>query len=355
MDITSRSSIYSPLAHHDSFRLFCLAPSIDHAAPLQGILLDTTLSEFEADLISSYTALSYVWGDQSQTSSIAIDGKETVITASLASALRDIRDTSRVANIWADALCINQEDIPERNRQVALMGRIYSAATHTVIYLGALTPEAETVLHSVRRRGSAIMNQKAEHKEIVSMAKRSILSRPWFTRVWILQELVLSADPWIQLGDVRLRWIDFCAFLLSPGPVAPSGYGLEESDDEMDPKSSDPAIEMLKMMNKARSQHESRCLFDLLRARRGMGASDPRDVVYAHLGVASSADGWSRNVCIDYNQPLAHVYTSAARYILSLFPVGGRADGIDVLMDCLEDVDLDTERQGLPSWVPDWT
>ncbi|KAK3682927.1 hypothetical protein B0T22DRAFT_445089 [Podospora appendiculata] len=189
----------------------------------------------------------------------------------------------------------------------------------TVIYLGALTPEAETVLRSIRC-GSALLKQKAEYEEIVSMAKRSILSRPWFTRVWILQELVL---------------------------------GYEESDDETDNKSkdSDPAIEMLKMMN-----NESRCLFDLLRARRGMGATDPRDLVYAHLGFASAADGWSRNVCIDYGKPLAHVYTSVAKYILSLFhPASGRADGIDVLMECLDDVDLETERRGFPSWVPDWT
>lgn len=41
-----------------------------------------------------------------------------------------------------------------------------------------------------------------------------ILARPWFARTWILQELVLSADPWIQIGETRVRWDLFCGHVL---------------------------------------------------------------------------------------------------------------------------------------------
>jgi len=43
----------------------------------------------------------------------------------------------------------------------------------------------------------------------------AILTRPWFTRTWVLQELVLSQDPWIQIGSTRIRWDRFCVPVLS--------------------------------------------------------------------------------------------------------------------------------------------
>lgn len=38
--------------------------------------------------------------------------------------------------LWVDAICINQEDVPERNHQVALMSRIYSQSKTTLIWIG---------------------------------------------------------------------------------------------------------------------------------------------------------------------------------------------------------------------------
>ncbi len=54
--------VYLPLAHQDSIRLFIFTPS-DHDAPLIGSLIYTTLETLRTDLVDSYAALSYVWGD----------------------------------------------------------------------------------------------------------------------------------------------------------------------------------------------------------------------------------------------------------------------------------------------------
>ncbi|KAK0627412.1 heterokaryon incompatibility protein-domain-containing protein, partial [Immersiella caudata] len=130
---------YKPLASRTSIRLLCLAPSPDRDAVLKGSLIEADVDHLNRDLIETYTALSYVWGDPARTGEILLDRDEQRlgITASLQNALRDIRDETRELRVWADAICINQDFTNERNSQVSMMGRIYSVATHTIIYLGA--------------------------------------------------------------------------------------------------------------------------------------------------------------------------------------------------------------------------
>lgn len=69
---------------------------------------------------------------------------------SLETALRHMRDSSRPMTVWADALCINQQDVEERNAQVQMMGKIYSGATRTIIFLGEETRHALAILKACR-------------------------------------------------------------------------------------------------------------------------------------------------------------------------------------------------------------
>jgi hypothetical protein len=86
------------------------------------------------------------------------------------------------------------------------MDSIYSMAQHTVIYLGERSVDSDAVLKVLRRPPE----ESDASPGLLALAEREILTRPWFTRVWIFQELVLSRDPRIQLGTSRLRWDDFC-------------------------------------------------------------------------------------------------------------------------------------------------
>ncbi|KAL5381414.1 hypothetical protein DPSP01_007128 [Paraphaeosphaeria sporulosa] len=82
----------------------------------------------------SYIALSYVWGVPSKTVPITINGKAINVTQSLNGALQIFRTTP--ALLWADALCINQQDIPEKIQQVNLMSAIYRKAANVTVWLG---------------------------------------------------------------------------------------------------------------------------------------------------------------------------------------------------------------------------
>ena len=101
------SFVYKPLASSDAFRILHLQPALDLSAQVEGTLEYKTLREYQHEIISNYTALSYVWGNHSDLRIILLDGHVFNVTASLESALRHVRDERRVIQVWADALCIN--------------------------------------------------------------------------------------------------------------------------------------------------------------------------------------------------------------------------------------------------------
>jgi hypothetical protein len=86
-----------------------------------------------------YHALSYVWGDSSDTVTIMVDGIPFSATANLATALQSFRPSSGGDPdflLWVDAVCINQGDKLERKVQVELMGRIYRQTQKVLVWLG---------------------------------------------------------------------------------------------------------------------------------------------------------------------------------------------------------------------------
>jgi Heterokaryon incompatibility protein (HET) len=257
MDVGASSFEYRALEHPDSIRLILLQPAISHDADLQCSLLHTTISHCDRDIIDKFTALSYVWGDTKDIGFIYVEQTLVTITSTLEAALRALRDPTRVLRVWADALCIDQSNFEERASQVGLMARIYTTAHHTIIYLGPLNDKAEMVLHAAPSNSSGKVRDDLTNDDIIKLAEESLLKAPWFTRVWIFQELVLSRDPWMQCGALRARWTDLCALLLS---------GPEEKRSKK--------IQVFADMNKNRGTAKPQ-FFETLCSRRGLGATDP--------------------------------------------------------------------------------
>lgn len=126
---------YTPLAEPDAIRLLLLEPRRP-GDPIHCSLFHTTSRECRDDIYESYTALSYVWGDAREKRTIFVNSLPFDVTVNLAAALDDIRDEKRPLRLWADAICINQKDIPERNSQISIMRDIYEVAQQTIVYLG---------------------------------------------------------------------------------------------------------------------------------------------------------------------------------------------------------------------------
>ncbi|KAK5655538.1 hypothetical protein OQA88_5469 [Cercophora sp. LCS_1] len=337
---------YQSLNGDDSIRLLLLAPAGARQDDLRGTLLHTTLSECITDLLESYTALSYCWGDPRLSCRIHLDGHLLGITSSLDMALRDMRHTTRTHRIWVDALCIEQCNQGEKNRQVALMGRIYSTASHTIIHLPLLSSQARDTLDFALRsdlRSEPAMDSANYRKPPgFEEARQEILAAPWFTRAWVFQELALSRDPWVQSASSRARWSAFCN-LLGMEQVADAMrlHGMAEIANY----DANPFV----MMTQNQAQRFSLPLFDLLACRRGVAATNDRDLVYANLGLTQDRAMCEKYIVVDYSKTVERVFFDSARYILEAKGFG----------ELIAEASIRRKRQrvgsNMPSWVPDWT
>ena len=348
---TDRFYEYEKIGAEDTIRLILLQPSVDLEASIQCSLIRVTLEQCDKDVVEHYVALSYVWGDATLRRQISVDGAKLEITASLDCALRHLRDQSRLLRVWADGICINQNDFEDRNHQVRMMSSIYLLARHTIIFLGPASSESEVVMELLksqdrrldRPRRSSRNAQTALDQQLRSLVENHLLANAWFTRTWVLQELVLSADPWVQLGSARVRWDTLYHYAVV---AEPSSRELRNARHMYEMGMARSRYMATKDKGNEESlQQNDKQLLKLLKARRGLGVSDGRDMIYAHLSLTDSAT--QEAMAIRYDLSVADVYESFARSTIS------SAHNFSILFD-IEDVDdLDERREDLPSWVPD--
>jgi hypothetical protein len=122
---------YSPLNRERAeIRLLRLLPSADGWSPVVCELEHVSLDD---DI--RYEALSYTWGGDVRTDSITLTGTAFPVTSNLFAALRALRQEHSDSYLWIDAVCINQEDVSERNQEVLRMLRIYQRAERVVVWL----------------------------------------------------------------------------------------------------------------------------------------------------------------------------------------------------------------------------
>ncbi|KAF7509916.1 hypothetical protein GJ744_007230 [Endocarpon pusillum] len=144
-DQTSSQSIYRPLTTPKEIRLILLEPG-DKSDQISCKLIHVPLS-----WRTRYEALSYNWGDSNKRASVVCDGQTISVTANLHSALRDLRFTDRQRILWADCICINQNDLEEKSAQVKMMGQIYATARRTVVWLGEASDDIKGAFSTLEK------------------------------------------------------------------------------------------------------------------------------------------------------------------------------------------------------------
>ncbi|KAE9371169.1 HET-domain-containing protein [Stipitochalara longipes BDJ] len=271
---------YRPLDEPDSIRLIHLLPASSAEAEVRCELVHTTLSNC-ADIYEHYTALSYVWGNPFHTKKVWVDETPVLVTYNLYSALRDLRHESRALQIWADAICINQQDDEEKFRQISMMGKIYSLADYTVIYLDLFNPQDAAKLDNWVSSNFDESHFSAEIADLV-------LGHTWFRSVWVFQELIFSKNPRVQVGRYRFPWNTLHRVRNSH---------VRTKHSVIDPVAVTQGSKLLSEMHKARQKYQRKeetrdessrfnfgqnategsglMMIDLLRARRGLGVTHP--------------------------------------------------------------------------------
>ncbi|TVY42784.1 Heterokaryon incompatibility protein 6,OR allele [Lachnellula subtilissima] len=169
---------------------------------------DTIKCRFTVVLLDDkpdYEALSYAWGDVTDTRSIEVEGKAVSITSNLHLALQYLRLEDKERALWADALCINQADLKERTHQVSRMKSIYGQATQVVVWLGEAWEGSDIAMEFLRKlaEDNSLHLDPAQEPSIsvhgLDMDSSELCSHiirffnlPWWNRTWTVQEFLLA-------------------------------------------------------------------------------------------------------------------------------------------------------------------
>jgi Heterokaryon incompatibility protein (HET) len=304
-----------------------------------------------------YTALSYVWGSSAFVKPMICDGKPFKTTVNLDLALRYLRRTDVSVMLWVDQICINQEDVNEKTQQVLLMGQIYQRAWNTRVWLGEEADNSDDAIHTIETVSSALLCNTMESspntedfQRMTSISPDShewlnlsrFLGRPWFRRVWIIQEVVLSARVQLQCGRRTLSWSDMTMLSLEMIQRGLVKY-LVSSEGDTEHLSEAGCIRAgtIGRISNSAGRHDQWMLLDVLVEARGAEASDPRDKVFGIMKMTETT------INPDYSKEVSEVYTEAARRNLP--------ERVFDLLCCVDHEPLTGSGMCCPSWVPNWS
>jgi Heterokaryon incompatibility protein (HET) len=188
--------VYSPLdANVDSIRLVVLEPCKDPTRKIRCHIRHMPFREKP-----KYEALSYTWGDHPASEKILIGGAQFLVGPNLLQALHHLKYGQKARVLWIDAICINQADIHEKNKQISFMPYIYTRAQCVLVWLGVPTSAAMSDIlydrkvvvanpmvlkpnlwQSLFSAGSIIDSGGIELLE-------TMCNELYWTRLWIIQE-----------------------------------------------------------------------------------------------------------------------------------------------------------------------
>lgn len=363
---------YQPLAYDDSIRILILEPG-ERQEPIQCSLVPVRLSEKP-----EYDAISYVWGTDEPSQEIFIDGQKVMIRTNLHSALLRFRrspernDSQEASGrnlqrrLWADALCINQADIPERNQQVQSMKLVFAQARSVLIWLRE-SVESDRLAFDLFKIAQGIVGSRdwritedevKRFSRIISshrfqqntwIAVDDVFKCTWFKRIWVLQELVVAHDPLVTCGEYEATWVALSAtaYAVSKNTITDSkGKVVGMSGDSTNLRFHCRGLYNMQVARARHFENKQPTLYELLRVTYRLVSSEPVDKIYALRGLLKEEEASSLKV--DYALEASEVFELATRDLLS------RSTNPFELLGLVSSFPSAPISTSSPSWVPNY-
>jgi len=223
-----------------------------------------------------YTALSYACGPRPANRVIIRNGHDWFIRENLFRFLDEYTRLNAPSSqwLWIDAICINQDDNLERTHQVTLMADIYASAYRVLVWLGPAYENSEEVMDELSIPES---NRSTSDTGIWSLAMLGLCERPYWRRLWVLQELKLAKRRYLMCGSTTVSWKHFTS-IISLATCADSPLSALEGHIEHISKSS--AMRMIDLVQRPMEIHLLEVLYDT----RHLSCEEKLDKIYALLG-----------------------------------------------------------------------
>jgi hypothetical protein len=252
-----------------------------------------------------YTALSYACGPRPANFNLKLNGREWNVRQNLSNFLRQHMKMDRDPHewLWIDAICINQTNPSERTHQVRLMADIYGKASRVIVWLGAAYEDSDAAM-----RGLLTSRDHERSPETASwiLALVGLCSRPYWHRLWVLQELKLANRKDLMCGSEVIPWQHFETFMLfiDRGFNNYTTFALSERTRYI---YSGAAMRMIRLM----STPAGTSLWNLLNMSVHLQCEETRDRVYALCGLATTE---AATIDPDYDIDMSVLLNKVLRY-----------------------------------------
>ncbi|KAI7541839.1 HET-domain-containing protein [Hortaea werneckii] len=257
-----------------------------------------------------YHALSYHWGPAGGRHMVRIlvdsNAYSIQIRRNLHTALRRLRSTQVDVHLWVDALCVDQENKDEKSSQIPLMRLIFSRANSVKVWLGEAAADSDRAMDFIKTCATSDSFNKLIKDNSTPAdwaALSTLMRRPWFSRRWIIQEIALGKCPELICGEKSVPWQDFADVISMAAykqselqRLFRSSITYQNHPDYLGDLSELGAIRLAQLSDEfflkgedGSTQQRLFTLEGLMSSLTAFEASDPHDILYAILWLASDA------------------------------------------------------------------
>ncbi|KIW90645.1 uncharacterized protein Z519_08428 [Cladophialophora bantiana CBS 173.52] len=308
-----KDSLYLPLDENEQeIRLLTLHAGADDT-PIELSLEYTSLSNAD-----SFIALSYCWGPPDDGSEVILDGQVIRVRRNLWQFLQNFWSVKGPSRLWVDYLCIDQSNVKERNHQVKLMKDIFSTAASVYAWLGEADPDTDyaitymnLALSIPRQRRSKSIPREVGRRGTKALG--SLIKRDYWTRVWIIPEIVLAQKVFLMISDRVIDWEDLQD--VTTRRLTPLIRRTRKNT---------ASRENFRNIWELKRKHNAVWnLYELLGRFHQADCHDPRDRLYGLLGLTSASV--RSEVIVDYTSSIMEVCAANMEVICGRFPSKGES------------------------------
>lgn len=331
-----------------------------------------------------YEAVSYTWGAPTPKRQIVCSGKAIYIRMNLFQALKHIRRKDRIRRIWVDAICINQFDIPERNQHVQRMDSVFAGADRVLVWLGEESSEEGDGVLDVLPVWLALypphidwyaakiewytssstfsFSSKGLSKEAVEwlsyqqthlMHLLHIFARQWWTRKWVIQEVVQAKEALIICGQEEISWAAISSYFnadqykFSLWHDSLARIYDKHPDKAFVNHANDGIFHSRQLARIAANFHgpDALGLWNVMYETNDFKCTEPRDNLFSLLAIAADVRSSAKIdlLQVDYSDSIRKISINYCRWLLMHDPYA---------LICLRTV---TGNNGCSRDVPSWT
>lgn len=256
---------------------------------------------------TSYTAVSYTWGTEAASDVIYLDNQPFRVRPNLWSCLYYMAQAAKSSAwqyLWVDAICINQANATERNSQVLLMDQTYRDAVCVSVWLGLVKLPEEFMSDSPTQIPFKTVESDG-FDWVDSLVDLS--NRPYWSRVWVIQEFLLGQSVELYCSNSRIDWSDFQEYLSREAGIN-QFYDANSDVPQGNRPSALAALPLVMGRHLDKHPEFLQPLCDLLVDHHRSECKDPRDRVFALLGLIPPDERRFLNMYFpDYSMKDEHV------------------------------------------------